>query len=847
MRTSSAFITKVAIVSFFGFLYTAPASADVIKVPRDYATIQEAINAASDGDTVAVSKGVYNENIVIYKGITVRSTNPTKPSVVEQTIIDAEGIGCSVVIINHNDAVLKGFTITGGNATCLFPDNQGGGIYIEGEPEVSHCVIRDNHATFGGALMFAVSGRPEILDCTISGNTATSGGICYTDSSSSPKFFRCEFINNSSSGSNGGMLLRGASSSFVDDSIFIGNFASGGNGGAITNDSGNTNIRDCLFIGNSASGHGGAIHAVDITHLRSCEFLGNSAGLDGGSLNATSTAFSMGITDCNFADNTAGGTGGGIKSAAGTRITLKGSSLSCNSPDQGSIVTLVDNGGNWIDTQCYDCGPEIGGGLGQAIANIGDVDGDGIDDFAVGAPFNDENGDDAGKVYVYSGAAPHGNARRELWSKTGKAAGDRFGWAIASGDVNLDGVNDVIVGAPRDDSGANNGGRIFVYDGATGASLWSKKGKIAGNQFGKALASGFDVNKDGRHDILVGAPFDDEGGRNAGAVFVHSGRGALIKKLLGEAKKDEFGSAVAFVGKVNGDAPSDFIVGAPKHDKNSKANAGAAYVYAGKSYKLLYKKFGQQAGDLFGTAVGRAGSTNRNAKPYFIVGAPKYDNFLLINTGRVYAYSSKDGKLVWRERGTVSGALLGSSLADAGPLNCDARHDVLAGAPGTPDNFDLAIKKVGAVEVISGKTGFPIAFYRGSNEFDRFGTAVAGLGSVYDEMDPILLMGAPGDDADCLEPFIAGNNYGKVTMKFGPQCEDIVFKSAQVERITDTVTPRDVIPREDDASNSGLQALAMVLDNWGPCPNPAACPVDQNYDGDIDVADLLSVLENADF
>ncbi|MCZ6834670.1 MAG: FG-GAP-like repeat-containing protein, partial [Planctomycetota bacterium] len=771
MRNNPASILKMAIVSAFVALFASPSSAEVIKVPRDYATIQAAIDAASTGDTVAVSKGVYIESIVINKGITVRSTNPTKSSVVEQTIIDADG-ECSAVVIEHDDAVLKGFTITGGTtqgsclgvvkgggilvrgsptvSNCVIRDNfsqLGGGIYIEGSPEVSHCVIRDNAAVAGGAFMFAGSGRPEILDCTISGNTATqSGGICDTSTSSSPHFFRCEFINNSSSVSNGGMLLQGTNSSGVTDCIFIGNFASNGNGGAITNASANANIRNCLFIGNSASGHGGAIQVLSNTHLTSCEFLGNSAGLDGGGLNATSPAASvMLIADCNFADNIAGGTGGGIKSGAGNDIRLHGSSVSCNSPDQLSVVTFTNQGGNWNASDCYDCGPAVGGAFGQAIAKIGDVDGDGIDDFAVGAPFNSENGDDAGKVYVYSGAAPGGNARRELWSKRGKAFRDRFGWSIAAGDVNGDGVNDVIVGAPWDDSGANNGGRIFVYDGATGASLWNKKGKIAGNQFGKALASGFDVNKDGRHDILVGAPFDDEGGRNAGAVFVLSGKGPLIKKLVGEAKKDLFGSAVAFVGKVNGDAASDFIVGAPKHDKNSKANAGAAYVYAGKSYKLLYKKFGQQAGDLFGTAVGRAGSTNRNTKPYFIVGAPKYDNFLLINTGRVYAYSSKDGKLVWRERGTVSGALLGSSLADAGPMNCDARHDVLAGAPGTPDTGNDYVK-VGAVEVISGKTGFPIAFYRGSNAFDRFGAAVAALGSVYDELDPILLMGAPGDD-----------------------------------------------------------------------------------------------------
>ncbi|MCZ6835090.1 MAG: hypothetical protein O7G85_04885, partial [Planctomycetota bacterium] len=97
-------------------------------------------------------------------------------------------------------------------------------------------------------------------------------------------------------------------------------------------------------------------------------------------------------------------------------------------------------------------------------------------------------------------------------------------------------------------------------------------------------------------------------------------------------------------------------------------------------------------------------------------------------------------------------------------------------------------------------------------------------------------------------PYDLESNNGKVTMKFGPGCSAGVSSGlAPDDQIADKSETPGPLLEVDDAATSGLQVLVTLLSNWGPCPNPAACSADQNYDGVIDVADLLSLLENADF
>ena len=175
-----------------------------------------------------------------------------------------------------------------------------------------------------------------------------------------------------------------------------------------------------------------------------------------------------------------------------------------------------------------------------------------------------------------------------LHQKNGSSAFDFMGRAVAgAGDVDGDGKADFIVGASRELTGA---GSVFVYSGATGALLYRKDSSDSLSYFGFSVAGAGDVNGDGKADFLVGAFQADPGGlENAGSVFLYSGAdGSLLYRKDGAGFGDEFGISVAGAGDVNGDAKSDFIVGARLADPNGVSNAGSAYLFSGATGELLY-------------------------------------------------------------------------------------------------------------------------------------------------------------------------------------------------------------------------------------------------------------------
>ncbi|MDI6781162.1 MAG: choice-of-anchor Q domain-containing protein [bacterium] len=154
------------------------AQSATINVSADYLTIQGAINAASNGDTVLVDSGTYKENITFSgKAITVKSVNGTT-----STIIDGNSLDSVVTfsVAETKDAVLEGFTITNGRAS-------GGGIYCyKSSPTINNCTISNNTAASGGGGIYCTSSSLKITNCTITNNTANSyGGGIYCNSSSS--------------------------------------------------------------------------------------------------------------------------------------------------------------------------------------------------------------------------------------------------------------------------------------------------------------------------------------------------------------------------------------------------------------------------------------------------------------------------------------------------------------------------------------------------------------------------------------------------------------------------------------------------------------------------------------
>jgi len=227
-----------------------------------------------------------------------------------------------------------------------------------------------------------------------------------------------------------------------------------------------------------------------------------------------------------------------------------------------------------------------GGGdqFGWIAINAGDLDGDGVNDVVFTAPTNDDGGADAGKVYALSSAT--GNL---LWSVTGSAAGGWLGYGVdVVGDINGDMVPDIAAGAPFAGSGS-----VVVISGASGTVLGTIALGSAGDQLGFSVGAAGDLTGDGIPDILAGAPGRDPGGlANAGRVVVINGATlALHAQILGGISNATFGSAAHTVGDLNGDGMPEFGVGAA-----TAPGGGRLYLYDGATGDTLFPSIAAGAG-----------------------------------------------------------------------------------------------------------------------------------------------------------------------------------------------------------------------------------------------------------
>ncbi len=406
---------------------------------------------------------------------------------------------------------------------------------------------------------------------------------------------------------------------------------------------------------------------------------------------------------------------------------------------------------------------DLGGAfLGQSVAHAGDVNGDGFSDVIVGAPGLTNGHTNEGRAYVYLGSAA-GLATSPAWTVESNQLNAQFGFSVASaGDVNGDGFSDVLVGAISFDNGQTNEGRVFLYLGSsTGLATipsWTAESNQAFAQFGFSVATAGDVNGDGLSDVIVGSYLYDNGQADEGRVSLYYGSAtALSSTPAWTAESDQvdawFGYSVATAGDVNRDEYSDVIIGSIAYD-NGEANEGRVFVYLGSSSGLAtspaWTAESDQGGAQFGHSVATAGDVNGDGYSDVIIGSNQYDNGST-DEGRAFVYTGSASGLstsfIWTAESDQSTAQFGRCVSTAGDVNNDGYSDVIVGSGlyngGHTDEGRAFVYEGSATGIASAPS-----WIAESNQFEGFfAWSVATAGDVNGDGYGDVVVGAWGFDA----------------------------------------------------------------------------------------------------
>jgi hypothetical protein len=333
-------------------------------------------------------------------------------------------------------------------------------------------------------------------------------------------------------------------------------------------------------------------------------------------------------------------------------------------------------------------GETTGDRFGTAIV-VGDLDGDAAPEIAISAPFHDSGGlDDAGRVYLFdAGAALDATPDLIL---DGRRMDEFFGASLALGaDVTGDGRPELFVGAPFDDAPATEPGWVYAFEGgATFDATFDLllEGDALGDQFGRALATGGDLNDDGQPDLVVGAPTHDTAGSEAGRVYVYHGGAAFdtgFDATFDGAVAFDFFGAELLLTEITGDGTADLLVGAPFVDAGGLTNAGRVYVYQGSPAPgLLLTLDGTQESIRFGARLAAAGDASGDGAPDLLVGAPRAASGGN-DPGAVFRFdggAALDGTPDFVFPGAAPADRFGRGVS-AGDVNGDGCPDVIIGAP----------------------------------------------------------------------------------------------------------------------------------------------------------------------
>jgi hypothetical protein len=467
--------------------------------------------------------------------------------------------------------------------------------------------------------------------------------------------------------------------------------------------------------------------------------------------------------------------------------------------------------------------------LGQSVSGIGDINGDGIDDALVGAFLADPNGDNSGRAYVVFGAS--GGFTSPLDPSTldgtngfvinGEAAEDRAGWSVGgAGDVNDDGIDDLIIGAIFSSPNGDRSGRAYVVFGASGgftsplelssldgANGFMLNGEAEGDEAGESVAGAGDINGDGIDDLIIGSSLADGSGDRSGRAYVVFGSGdpfpGIIElssldgvsgfKIDGEAATDYAGVAVAGAGDINADGLDDLLVGAHFADPNG-ITSGRSYVIFGSSDPFTspfslsalnglngFAINGEAAQHRSGESLAGAGDLNGDTIDDLIIGAARAE-VAGTRVGRSYVVFGSDqafvSELDLADLNGTNGFIIdgeaefddfGASVASAGDVNSDGIDDLLIGADGADPNGNASGRGYVLFGTLEPRPSpFSVASLDSSNGFvlngealgDNTGESVSGLGDFNGDGIADLALGARGADPN-------GSSSGRAHIVFG--------------------------------------------------------------------------------